>query len=317
MLGAFGPGRKEPFPDQRGLEIEAAAERRTARYAAAPMPTRREIMDRAESRLRARRSADQDEEGLEASRCFLRAMLTSVDDHEQVPADLVARVSEFLKLDLEELTNGPNSRRSARPPASSSLAAPPGERPRRVLFLGRSDGARLVMIDAIARATLAGEVDVRAAALSPVPFDPRALRALRHAGYATEGIAPRPMTVDDLSWADVVVTIGGEREDWDRFVPRSIAHQHEPVEDPVVLAKDLIGSEDENEPFRLVLRAIERLVAVMRPPRSSRMPAAPQLRPSVPRMPALSPQRTPIFDPRPSPSSSSDSDEPPPRTRRS
>lgn len=269
-------------------------------------------MDRAENRLRARREGD--EEGLEASRCFLRAMLTAVADHEQVPEDLVARVSEFLKLDLDELTNGPNSRRSARPPPMSSLAAPPGERPRRVLFLGRSDAARLVMIDAIARATLAGEVDVRAAALSPVAFDPRAIRALRHAGYSTESIAPRPMTVDDLSWADVVVTIGGEREDWDRFVPRSIAHQHEPVEDPIVLAKDLVGSEDENEPFRSVLRAIERLVAVMRPPRSSRMPAAaPSVRPSNPRMPALVPQRTPLFDrPPPTPGDS----EIPPRSRR-
>ncbi|MGZ3419327.1 MAG: arsenate-mycothiol transferase ArsC [Polyangiales bacterium] len=252
------------------------------------MPTRREIMDRAESRLRAKGG---DEEGLEASRCFLRAMLTSVDDNAAVPQDLVARVAEFLKLDLDELMNGPTARRSARPPAANSLAAPPGERPRRVLFLGRGDAARLVMIDAIARATLAGEVDVRAASVSPVPFDARALRALRHAGYSTEGLAPRPMTVDDLSWADVVVTLSGEREDWDRFVPRSIVHQHEPVEDPVPLAKDLVGSEDENEPFRAVLRAIERLVAVMRPPRSSRMPAA---RPSSPRMPALAPQRTPV-----------------------
>jgi protein-tyrosine-phosphatase len=259
------------------------------------MPTRRELMDRAEARLRAR-SASADEEGIEASRCFLRAMLTSVDDHELVPDDLVARVCEFLKIDPNELSGTPAlNRRSTRPPASTMSGAP-GERPRRVLFLGRSDGARLVMIDAVARATLAGEVDVRTAAISPVAFDARALRALRHAGYSTEGLAPRPMTVDDLSWADVVVTVGGEREDWERFVPRSLAHQHEPLEDPVALAKNLDGTQDENEPFRGVLRAIERLVVVMRPPRSSRMPVAPpSVRPSVPRMPALTPQKTPLL----------------------
>lgn len=259
------------------------------------MPTRREVMDRAESRLRARAS---DEEGIEASRCFLRAMLSSVDEQSPVPDDLVSRVAEFLKLDLEDLVGSAAPRRSSvRPSSSFPLAAPLGERPRRVLFLGRSDPSRVAMIDAIARAVLTGDVEVRAASLAPVPVDARAMRALRHAGYSTDGVLPRPVTVDDLSWADVVVTFGGEREDWERFVPRSLAHQHEPIEDPVALARELDGTSEENEPFRLVLRAIERLVGMMRPPRSSRMPSAPSIpvaRPSIPRMPALGPQRTPL-----------------------
>lgn len=242
----------------------------------APRVTRRDLMDRAESRLRAR-AGGADEGALEASRCFLRAMLMGIDDTALVPSDLVARVGEFLKLDVAELISPPGLRRvSTRPPPSSFPLQPsPGERRRRVLFLGRSDGARVAMFDAVARSMLADEVDVRAAALTPIAHDPRSLRVLRHAGYATEATHPRPVTVDDLSWADLVVTVGAEREVWERFLPRSTLHQHEVIDDPIVLARALVGDSDELEPFRSTLRAVERAIAMLRPPRSSRIPTAP------------------------------------------
>lgn len=256
------------------------------------VPTRRELMERAEARLRARGG---EEGSLEASRCFLRAMLAAIDEQAQVPEDLVSRVGEFLKLDLTELSPQPALRRtSTRPPPSSfPLQAPPGERRRRVLFLGRHDGARVAMFEAVARAMLVDDADVRAASLTPAATDPRAVRVLRHAGYATEQLSPRTVTVDDLSWADIVVTVSGERDDWERYIPRSIPHQHEVVDDPVAAAKPLTGV-DEIEPFRLSLRAVERAVVALRPPRSSRMPAAPpSLRASWPRIPAARPPSDP------------------------
>ena len=70
--------------------------------------TRRDLLDRAEARLRARGG---EEGALEASRCFLRAMLVGIDDTAPVPDDLVARVGEFPKLDLSELTTNPALRR--------------------------------------------------------------------------------------------------------------------------------------------------------------------------------------------------------------
>ncbi len=246
--------------------------------------TRRELMERAEARLRSRGG---EEGSVEASRCFLRAMLASIDESAAVPDDLVARVGEFLKIDLTE--NAALRRASTRPPPSSfPLQAPPGERRRRVLFLGRNDSARIVMLEAVARSLLTDDADIRAASLTPVAPDPRTIRVLRHAGYATEVVSPRGVTVDDLSWADLVVTVGGEREDWERLLPRTTPHQHELVEDPVALARSL-GSGDELEPFRSSLRAIERACALLRPPRSSRIPSAPALRPSWSKLPALRP----------------------------
>ncbi len=252
------------------------------------VPTRRELLDRAEARLRARGG---EEGAVEASRCFLRAMMVGIEDTSVVPDELVARVSEFLKIEVSELVSNPALRRATtRPPASDfPLQSPPGERRRRVLFLGRSDAARLPMIDAVARTTLADDADVRAASLTPAPHDPRTLRVLRHAGYPTETLVPRTVTVDDLSWADLVVTVGGERTDWEKLIPRTTPHQHELVDDPVALAR-AVAEGDEHEPFRAVLRAIERTVAALRPPRSSRIPAAPAapaLRPSWSRLPAV------------------------------
>lgn len=247
------------------------------------VPTRRELLERAEARLRARGG---EEGAVEASRCFLRAMMVGLDDNTKVPDDLVARVSEFLKLDLSELVSTPALRRaSTRPPPNSvPLQSPPGERRRRVLFLGRADGARLAMFDAVARAMLMDEADVRAASLTPVAHDARTLRVLRHAGYATDALHPRAVTVDDLSWADLVVTVGGDRTDWEKLIPRCTPHQHEMIDEPIGLAR-AITEGDELEPFRAVLRVIERTVSVLRPPRSSRIPAAPALRPSWSRIP--------------------------------
>lgn len=247
--------------------------------------TRRELLERAEARLRARGG---EEGSIEASRCFLRAMLVSIDDAAHVPEELVARVGEFLKIDFDELTVPPALRRaSTRPPPSSfPLQAPPGERRRRVLFLGRADGARLAMFEAVGRAVLESEADVRAAALTPAQPDARALRVLRHAGYATDVVSARAVTVDDLSWADLVVTMGGEREDWERFLPRTTPHQHEVIEDPVALARS-VSTGDELEPFRSSLRSIERACALLKPPRSSRLPAAPSIRPSWSKIPVI------------------------------
>lgn len=237
-------------------------------------------MDRADSRLRARSSGDEgrDEGALEASRCFLRAMLMGIDDMAPVPSDLVNRVGEFLKIDVAELISPPALRRiSTRPPLSAAPLQPaPGERRRRVLFLGRSDAARIAMLDAVSRATLADDVDVRTASLTPIAHDPRALRVLRHAGFATDAIHPRAVTVDDLSWADLVITVGSERDDWERLLPRSTPHQHETIDDPIPLAR---ANGDELAPFRTVLRVIERTVSALRPPRSSRIPVAPSIRP--------------------------------------
>ncbi len=257
-------------------------------------------MERAEARLRARGG---EEGALEASRCFLRAMLSAIDEQADVPEDLVSRVGEFLKIDFSELSPKPALRRtSTRPPPSSfPLQAPPGERRRRVLFLGRQDSVRVAMFEAVARALLADDADVRAASLTPAATDPRAVRVLRHAGYATEQLSARAVTVDDLSWTDLVVTIGGDREEWERYIPRSTPHQHEQVDDPVALARS-VDPADELEPFRSSLRAVERVVTQLRPPRSSRIPAAPALRASWPKIQAA---RTPSDHPPPSAAPSS------------
>jgi len=234
------------------------------------MLSRRDLVERVETRLRARSGDD----GIEASMCFLRAMLMGIDDEGSVPDALLARVGEFLKIDPTELTLDPVTRRPSTRPPSVWPAPPPSSRAamRKVLFLARSDGARLPMLEAIGRAMLEGVAEVRSAGIAPVAFDPRATKALRQAGYATETLTPRPVSVDDLSWADVVVTCGGEREDWERFIPRSIAHEHQNVEDPIPQAAELGPNDDELDVFRNAVRIIERLIVPMRPMRPSRLP---------------------------------------------
>jgi protein-tyrosine-phosphatase len=256
------------------------------------VPTRRELLERAEARLRARGG----EEGtVEASRCFLRAMMVGLDDNARVSDELLSRVSEFLKIELSDLVTNPALRRaSTRPPTNSfPLQSTPGERRPPGGFLGRADGARVAMFDAVARAMLTDEADVRAASLTPAAHDARTLRVLRHAGYATDALHPRAVTVDDLSWADLVVTVGGDRTDWEKLIPRSTPHQHETIEEPISLARAASGA-DELEPFRAVLRVIERTVSVLRPPRSSRIPAAPSLRPSWSRIPVATEDPPPV-----------------------
>lgn len=234
------------------------------------MATRREVMERAEARLSTRADA---EGSIEATRCFLRAMLVGIDEEGLVPDDLVARIADLLKIDRDELfgatLHAPALRRkSTRPPPSV------GPRRQRILVLGRADAARLPMLEAVLRATFADEADVRGAALSPAPLDPRALRVLRLAGYATDALVPRALAVDDMTWGDLVVTVSGEREDWERLLPRNLEHVHELIDDPAAQARDLAEVDDQSEPYRSALRAIERLAGQLRAGRSVRIPAA-------------------------------------------
>ena len=241
------------------------------------MLTRRELVERVDRQLRARNAAEGGEGSVEASMWFLRAMLMGIDDLGEVPDPLLARVGEFLKIDPTELTLDPGTRRpSTRPPSvwprgENSQGPVSSRAPRKVLFLGRGDAARLAMLDAIGRALLEGVAEVRSAAIAPVAFDARATKALRQAGYSSD-LSPRAVSVDDLSWADVVVTCSGEREDWERFIPRSIAHEHHLIDDPIAQARGLGPEDDEQDVFRNAVRMVERAIATMRPVRPSKMP---------------------------------------------
>lgn len=124
------------------------------------------------------------------------------------------------------------------------------------------------MVEAVARVRPSDEAEVRAAAHQPVPPDGRAIRVLRQAGFPVDGLAPRIVTVADLAWADLVITVTGEREDWDRFIPRSTPREHELLPDPLKLS----SRSDDLEPFRITLRAVERLVAARLNRRSSAGP---------------------------------------------
>lgn len=230
------------------------------------MPTRSELIDRVTSRVRARGG----EGRVEASLCFLRAILVGVGEQQPVPAAMLERVAEFLRLEPHELEDeGPppsNLRRS-----SLRISTIPPERTTRVLLLGRSDPIRLPMLHAVALTRLSTVADVRGAEIGPVPLDARAIKVMRQAGFDTDRILPRPVTVDDLTWADLVVTVTGTQADWAKFLPRSIAHEHQPVADPSLDA--LPEGVDPLEVLRQTLRQVERVVAGVRLARPSRFPS--------------------------------------------
>jgi protein-tyrosine-phosphatase len=234
------------------------------------MPTRRELIERVTMRMRARGG----EGRVESSLCFLRALLVGVADDAPVPAAVLSRVGEFLRIeedDLEDVELEPP------PPPSTPLrrssmrisTAPPA-RMVRVLFLGRSDPARLPMLDAVATARYAGIAEVRSASLAPAPIDARAIKVLRHAGIETGHLLARTVSVDDLSWADLVVTASGTREDWERFIPRSMAHQHHAIPEPELGVSD--PNADVHDSLRYTLRMVEKVIASVQPLRPSRFP---------------------------------------------
>jgi protein-tyrosine-phosphatase len=232
--------------------------------------TRRELIDRVTTRMRLRGG----EGRVEASLCFLRALLVGIVDDAEVPTAVLGRVTEFLKIedDLDDVELDPPAPPGPRRSSMRISTAPPS-RPTRLLFLGRSDSARLPMLDAVATAKLAGIAEVRSASIAPAQIDARVIKVLRHAGMETDHLSARTVSVDDLSWADIVVTYSGSREDWERYLPRSIAHEHFPVADPEL--EKLAPDADAFDILRQSLRTIERVVAGVRPARPSRFPPAP------------------------------------------
>ncbi len=242
------------------------------------MPTRRELIDRVTMRMRARGG----EGRVESSLCFLRALLVGVADDAPVPAAVLSRVGEFLRIEEDDLEDG---ELEAPPPPSNPIrrssmrisTAPPA-RMTRVLFLGRGDAARLPMLDAVATARYAGIAEVRSASIAPAAIDARAIKVLRHAGIETDHLVSRTVSVDDLSWADLVVTASGTREDWERFIPRSMAHQHHPVPDPELGLAD--PAADVHDSLRYTLRMVEKVIAAVKPVRPSRFPPPPSGNPT-------------------------------------
>lgn len=230
------------------------------------MPTRSELIDRVTSRVRARGG----EGRVEASLCFLRAILVGVGEDQQVPTTMLERVAEFLRLEPQELEDDQpppsNLRRS-----SLRISTIPPERMTRVLLLGRSDPVRLPMLHAVANARLSTVAEIRAASIGPAPVDARIVKVLRQAGYDTDRVLPRPVTVDDLTWADLVVTMTGTIIEWAKFLPRSIAHEHQPVADPSL--DSLREGQDPLDVLRQTLRNVERVVGNIRLARPSRFPS--------------------------------------------
>lgn len=250
------------------------------------MMTRRELIDRVTSRMRARGGDGR----VEASLCFLRAILAGVGDDAPVPNEALARVQEFLRIDDEgdELLDS-----EPPPPAparrSGRISTAPPMRMTRILFLGRNDAVRLPMLDAVATARFAGIAEVRSAAIAPVTADARVIKVLRHAGIETEHLAARTVSVDDLSWADLVITVSGSREDWERFIPRSMSHDHHPIPDPELDAIPVDA--DPLDALRYTLRMVERVIGQVRPARPSRFPPPAALPPSDGRLRAANPLR--------------------------
>jgi protein-tyrosine-phosphatase len=236
------------------------------------MPTRRELIERVTMRMRARGG----EGRVESSLCFLRALLVGVAEDAPVPAAVLSRVGEFLRIeedDLEDVELEPPPPSNPVRRSSMRISTAPPARMIRVLFLGRGDSARLPMLDAVATARYAGIAEVRSASLAPAPIDPRAIKVLRHAGIETDHLVSRTVSVDDLSWADLVVTASGTREDWERFIPRSMAHQHHSIPDPELGVAD--PGADVHDSLRYTLRMVERVIESVKPVRPSRFPPPP------------------------------------------
>ncbi|GAC1522171.1 MAG: hypothetical protein NVS3B10_22600 [Polyangiales bacterium] len=259
----------------RRVAAVAGAVSATVRIA---MPTRRELIERVTSRVRARSGEDR----LESSLSFLSALLVGITEVHAVPPAMLERVGEFLRVEPHELGDEPppsNPRRNS----SLRISSIPPPRPTRILLLGRGDPARMPMLHAVATARYSEIAEVRWASIAPVAVDARVLKVLRQAGYATAHLAPRTVSVDDMAWADLVVTATGTREEWERFIPRSIAHEHQPVPAPAL--PELAADADPLEALRQTLRHVERAIAAVRPARPSRFP--PEVAPASLRAPPL------------------------------
>ena len=76
----------------------------------------------------------------------------------------------------------------------------------RVLFVCTQNAGRSQIAEALYRASGG---DARSAGSAPAAeVHPVVVEALEEIGIDIEGRVPRPLTADDLDWADVVVTMG-------------------------------------------------------------------------------------------------------------
>jgi protein-tyrosine-phosphatase len=214
----------------------------------------------------------------------LRAILVGVGEEQPVPTPMLERVAEFLRLDPQELEDEQPPQSSLRR-SSLRISTIPPERMTRILLLGRSDAVRVPMLHAVASARWASVAEVRAASIAPSPVDARVVKVLRQAGFDTDKVLPRPVTVDDLTWADLVVTITGTRDEWAKFLPRSIAHEHQPVTDPSL--DSLREGADPLDVLRHTLRNVERVVGGIRLARPSRFPSGQMAALKAPGLPNL------------------------------
>ena len=75
-----------------------------------------------------------------------------------------------------------------------------------LLILGKSNGGRTLMAEAVARALAPGRMSIYSASLGKGPMDPLADRAFKEMGIAAEGLHPKPLTEIPLEEVNYVIS---------------------------------------------------------------------------------------------------------------
>ncbi|WRP17164.1 arsenate reductase ArsC [Carboxydochorda subterranea] len=141
-------------------------------------------------------------------------------------------------------------------PAPSPFASPVPEEPRvRILFVCTGNSARSQMAEGFGRALGEGIAEARSAGLEPKGLHPYAVRAMAEVGIDISQQRSKLLSMEDIRWADVVVTLCGDARDRCPVLPPGTRSYHWPLPDPAAAR----GSEaDVLAVFRAVRDEIER-----------------------------------------------------------
>jgi arsenate reductase len=110
-----------------------------------------------------------------------------------------------------------------------------GAAPLRILVVCTGNSARSILGEALFRHLGGARVEVRSAGTEPRGVNPLALRVLREAGVATDGLRSEPVSAYlDQAW-DLVVTVCDTARDTCPFVPGARARLHWSLPDPAAV----------------------------------------------------------------------------------
>lgn len=112
---------------------------------------------------------------------------------------------------------------------------------RKILVLCTGNACRSQMAEGFLRALGKGMIEVRSAGTIAAGLHTRAVAVMKEIGIDISGHKSKTYDLEDLSWADLVITLCDDAATSCPAVPAGVTRQHIPIKDPVLA----LGTEEQ------------------------------------------------------------------------